>query len=191
MMTDNESDEGVELMPKQMIFVESYLVHFNAAEAAREAGYAESSARAEGWRQLNKPEVQKIIQEKMDARLGRLEITGERVLHEIAKLAFSNMGDYISITPDGLASVDLSDLDPDKTAAISEMVVDTARIPGLEGVVEKVKFKLVDKGINLERLGRHLKLFTDQTETKNHTTYEVGESFSDLLGRINGESRSI
>ena len=32
------------------------------------------------------------------------------------------------------------------------------------GTVRRVKFRLADKGQNLERLGRHLKLFTDKVE---------------------------
>lgn len=44
------------------------------------------------------------------------------------------------------------------------------------GVLKKIKF--ADKGINLERLGRHLKLFTDKVEL------EVSGSLAERLERI-------
>ena len=42
------------------------------------------------------------------------------------------------------------------------------------------KFKLADKGINLERLGKHFKLFTDRVET-------TSDRLDELLEAITGE----
>ena len=102
----------------------------------------------------------------MAARGHRFDITAERVLGELAKLAFANPADYFTVQADGTAYVDLSTLTRAQAAAIAEIVVDEY----VEGKgedtrnVKRVKIKLVDKGVNLERLGRHLKLFTDKVE---------------------------
>ena len=49
---------------------------------------------------------------------------------------------------------------------------------GERKAVMRTRFKLVDKGINLERLGRHLKLFTDKIE------HSGLEGLADKLHRV-------
>ena len=107
----------------------------------------------------------------MNRRAKKLELTGEKVLQELALLAFANMTDYIEIGQDGAARVELSRVDREKGAAIQEVTVDeiTRATRPKDGkptfeTVKRIKFRLADKGQNLERLGRHLKLFTDKVE---------------------------
>ena len=144
----------------------------NATQAAIRSGYSARTAEAQGSRLLRIVKVAAAVQRGMDKRATRLEITADRVLQELGKLAFSNMLDYLSIGSDGSAVVDLTGLDRDKAAAIQEVIVEeyTERSgfdedgkPTSERV-KRVRFKLTDKGANLERLGRHLKLFTDKQE---------------------------
>ncbi len=100
-------------------------------------------------------------------RARRTEITADRVLLELGKLAFSNILDYIQVNEEGTARVDLSAVTRDQAAAIKEVTVDSHKLTGDETnkiTVEKVKIKLADKGVNLERLGKHLKLFSDKHE---------------------------
>ncbi|MDD4091881.1 MAG: hypothetical protein PHQ63_04935, partial [Smithellaceae bacterium] len=87
------------------------------------------------------------------------------VLREIAKMAFSNMFDYITVQKDGTAYVDLSKITRDQATAIQELSFEE----GIEGAgdgakpIKKIKFKLSGKRENLELLGRYLKLFSDTT----------------------------
>jgi phage terminase small subunit len=157
------------LSDKQKMFVKEYLIDLNATQAAIRSGYSKKTANKIGSQNLAKLDIQEAIQKAMDDRAGRTEITADRVLQEIAKLGFANMMDYMTVQENGLAVVDLSLLTRDQAAAITELTVETRKEFKGENendsaTIEKVKFKLADKGQNLERLGRHLKLFTDKTE---------------------------
>lgn len=157
-----------DLTNKQQAFVNEYIIDLNATQAAIRAGYSEHTAKDIGCENLAKPNIKNAIQAKLDARTVRTQVTADRVLKELAKLAFSNTEDYITVNEDGLASVDLSKLTRDQAAAITEITVETRKEYGSKeadaATIEKVRFKLADKGINLERLGKHLKLFTDKVE---------------------------
>ena len=50
------------LNDKQERFAQSYILHRNASEAARTAGYAKSSATHQGYRLLQLPEIQERIE---------------------------------------------------------------------------------------------------------------------------------
>ena len=67
-------------------------------------------------------------------------------------------------------------------AAITEIT--TRRIAGKDGgddTIIETKVKLADKGQNLERIGRHLKLFTDKTETSSQVTVTIDSIDANLL----------
>ena len=72
------------LTDKQRAFVLHYLRHFNAAKAARDAGYSEHSDADIGWENLRKPDVAAAIAEQLD----RLGLTPERLKCELAEIAF-------------------------------------------------------------------------------------------------------
>lgn len=163
----NETPPDTELTNKQKAFVEEYLVDLNATQAAIRAGYSEHTAKDIGCENLAKPYIQNAVQILMDERSKRTTISADKVLQEIAKLGFANMLDYMRIDDQGLAVVDLNTLTKEQAAAITEITVTTRKdkIGDKEiSEVENVKLKLADKGVNLERLGKHLKLFTDRQE---------------------------
>ena len=149
---------------QQAKFLKEYLKHGNATRAALSAGYAEASAHSQGHDLLKHPEIKGAIEKAFK----KLEISAETVLAELAKLAFSNMGDFVAPNVDGTQLVpDFSELTRDQMAAIQEIRVDESAGGAGDGKRERIQrttFKLADKGLNLERLGRHLKLFTDKIE---------------------------
>lgn len=149
---------------QQAKFLKEYLKHGNATKAALSAGYSEASAYSQGHDLLKHPEIKKSVEKAFT----KLEISAENVLAELAKLAFSNMGDYVAPNADGTQLVpDFSALTRDQMACIQEIKVDESAGGAGDGKRERVQrttFKLADKGLNLERLGRHLKLFTDKIE---------------------------
>lgn len=57
--------DGVKLTPKQKAFADYYIETGNATEAARKAGYRESSARQIGTENLSKPSVSAYIAARM------------------------------------------------------------------------------------------------------------------------------
>jgi len=149
------------LTPKQAVFVQEYLIDLNGTQAAIRAGYSEDSARQMGSENLSKPYIKESIDIALDARARRTEITADRVLSEIAKLALYNVQDLLNDSDGSLKAI--HDIERDVTAAITEITTKTISKDGDDLVLE-TKVKLSDKGQNLERLGKHLKLFTDKVD---------------------------
>jgi len=150
--------------PKQRVFVREYLKDLNATQAAIRAGYSEATARSQGQRLLTDADIQAAIQSAMDARSKRAEITADRVLQEIARLAFVDMRKFYR--EDGSLKV-VKDLDDDTAAAIASL--ETVELFDGSGenrvqVGHIKKLKVWDKSKNLELLGKHLKLFIDKIE---------------------------
>lgn len=73
---------------KARTFCREYVVDFNGKQAAIRAGHAEKSAAWQGSRYLTKPQVQLAIDALIQERSERLEISGDRVLAEYARLAY-------------------------------------------------------------------------------------------------------
>lgn len=86
------------LTEKQKRFVAEYLVDLNATQAAIRAGYSEKTAEQMGYQLLQKTSVQKAVQIAMKDRQQRTEITQDRVLDELGKVAFSKAADYTDST---------------------------------------------------------------------------------------------
>ena len=148
---------SLKLTPKQKLFCKYYLISLNATDAAIKAGYSKKTANRIGTENLSKPVIREYLESQMKKREEKLEITADKVIAEIAKLAFANTTDILEITDHGVVIKDLTKLD---TSCISsaEEVFDK------EGMRLGVKIKLHDKTKNLELLGRHLGLFKDKIE---------------------------
>ena len=129
-----------------------------------------------------KPHIRARVQELM-ARAGRrAEITAARVLQEMAKLAFYNPADYIKIDEDGSAIVDLSKLDRDQAAAITEVISER----GEDGKV-KTRIKLADKKAALVELGRHFGLWIERVEHGRPGDFSDIQSTEELIEKIRTE----
>ncbi len=79
------------LTAKQNTFINEYLIDLNAAGAARRAGYSVKHADVIGYELLGKTLVSEAIRKRIEMRAEKLEITSERILNELAKVAFSNI----------------------------------------------------------------------------------------------------
>ena len=168
------------LTPKQAVFVREYLIDLNATQAAIRAKYSKKTAGQQGERLLKNVEVAKAVQEAMDKRAAKLDIDSERILQEIARLAyidprkvFNEHGQLLPIhqLPDEIA------------VCIASIEVVTTRVPGGEptDVEHTTKIKFWDKRGSLELLGRHKKLFTDKLEVEGSVTMQ---SHVDRLRRV-------
>lgn len=157
------------LTRKQQLFVAEYLVDLNATRAYVAAGYSPKGAEAGAARLLANVKVAAEIGKKTGKRLEKLEISADRVLQEIAKLAFYDPGDFFE---DDGSLKRIQDLNANTRMALAGIEVtelfegkdvpDGAQQKTVYGLLKKIK--LADKGVNLERLGKHLKLFTDKSE---------------------------
>ena len=141
------------LTPKQRRFIDEYLIDLNATQAAIRAGYSEKTAQQIGAENLTKPVIQEEIQKRQDRIHAKLEITQERVLQELAAIAFANGADYARIVKNGsqemVENIPTDQLSPEKLAAISSIKT------GRNGV----EVRLHDKVKALELLGKYLGTF--------------------------------
>nr|WP_243122662.1 terminase small subunit [Clostridium sp. KNHs216] len=140
---------------KQKKFCEEYLIDLNATQAAIRAGYSPNSAGAIGGENLEKPEIRARIDTALAEQSKRTGVTADRVVRELAKVAFVNAEDVINFDSATIKSGSCRD----DTAAIASVKVKTIPTSDGEGVEREIK--LADKLKALELLGRRLGLFTD------------------------------
>lgn len=144
---------------KQKLFVEEYLLDLNATQAAIRAGYSPETAGAIGAENLKKPQIQKAVARAMAERSRRTGVNAERVVRELAKVAFANAGDLIDARDATLKA----DAASDDLAAIQSIKVKDMGDMGIEREV-----RLADKLKALELLGRHLGMFSDRLRVDGH-----------------------
>jgi phage terminase small subunit len=140
----------------------------NGQHAAEIAGFKALGARARASQLLAKRNIQDRLSQIQVERERKYEITDERILGELARLAYSNMQDYVTLTAGGEPQTDFSALDRDQWAAVQEITVDETggSGDGERKAVQRTRFKLADKQRSLETLARHKKLLTDRIEMK-------------------------
>lgn len=145
------------MLDQHIRFADKYFETLNASESARYAGFSEETAKQEGWRLLQRDDVQQYL-EKLRAELQeKTGVTQQRVLNEIAKIAFSDIRNYYT---DDDALKPITDLDDNEAAALSSVKILEEKLPGTQIVVGVNKeIKLYDKLSGLEKLARHLGLF--------------------------------
>lgn len=85
-----------DLTPRQERFVAEYLVDLNATQAAIRAGYSARTANREGTRLLSHAVIQEMIQKAQADRQERTEVTQDRVVLELARMAFYDAGEIAS-----------------------------------------------------------------------------------------------
>jgi phage terminase small subunit len=176
------------LTAKMIRFAEEYIVDLNATQAAIRAGYSERTAKSIGQENLTKPDLQEYIQNLMDERSKRTEITADMVLREYAKIGFSNITDYLKVsvkprpvtieTAEGsttimedMQGVDLFDtdtIDTEKMRAVAE----------IKQTRDGIALKLHDKKGALDSIARHLGMFKDKTEVDLKVSKKLEEFFA-------------
>ena len=153
----------VELTPKQKRFCEEYIIDLNGSQSAIRAGYSQATSRSIANELLTKLDIQEYIQELMQERSKRTEITADKVLNELAHIAFDDIRNYLRFYTDAEGNVrtEIKDSDKVDTRAISEVS---------QGKDGQFKFKVYCKDNALVQLGKHLGLFVDRVESNNTNT---------------------
>lgn len=161
---------------KQKRFIEEYLIDLNATQAAIRAGYSPDTAQQTGSENLSKPVIRAQIDRAMAERSKRTGVNAERVVQELAKIAFVNAAEVIDPKT---ATVKVDAL-PEDTAAIQSVKVKTFGEDGLEREI-----KMADKLKALELLGKHLGMFKDRIELSGGLDTEKSK-LDDLIGQMRG-----
>jgi len=161
---------GRPLTIKQTAFVQEYLVDLNASAACIRAGYSARSADKIGFQLLGNKGVAAAISDAMKAREKRTHITQDRVLQELARLAFADLRKVYR--EDGTMKLP-HEWDDDTAAAMSGVDVTVTTIGGGEdgpaGDITTKKAKVFDKGAALTLAMRHLGMLNDKLQIEDIT----------------------
>lgn len=157
--------EGSRLNDKQRMFVLEYLKDFNATQAGIRAGYSPDSAYSQAHDLLKKPEIQALIQE-------HIEIAGantHRVLGELTKIAFADMGEYATVEEGGgVKLTPFKDLPYGATKAIKKVknkrTISESPDGSAMNITDQTELEHHDKLKALELLGKHLGMFKENLQ---------------------------
>ena len=203
--------EEVELTPKQQLFVDEYIIDFNATRAAKAAGYSEESAQQIGSQNLSKLVIDNAITTAIADRRKRLRIDADTVLWkwwQIANADYNELssvrrtacgfchGDNLEVADgDDVPAVILGkDINPDCTACAGEgeayvHMADTTNLSptakmlyqGAENTKFGIKINAADRMKALDNVARHLGMF------KDNVTVTVNP-LDDLLKQVSGNT---
>ena len=188
------------LNEKQVRFAQEYVVDLCITQAAIRAGYSEKTAGQIGFKLFKNAEIQANIQKALQKRAERTEIRQDRVIQEIARLAFSDLRKVMGENGELLQP---HEWDDDTAAAISSLEVNkqaggdvrsTEQVNKQAGgdvrsAEQVVKIKTWDKNSALEKLARHLGLYApEQHEHKVEAHVSPSEKLKAKLDGIKKRS---
>src|SRR3954454_17200496 len=138
------------LNDRQRRFVEQYLVDLNATQAAIRSGYSAATANQIGARLLANVKVAAAIAEAQAARSRRTEVTADRVVLELARVAFGDPRRVMSWGPGGVKLRPSAELADEEAAIVAEASQTVTEAGGT------IRLKTVDKLGALRLLAQHL-----------------------------------
>lgn len=163
------------LTPKLKRFCEEYCIDLNGMNAAIRAGYKEKSACEQASDILTRPKVKAYVALLLKARSQRTDITADRVLKELAAIAFANIDDFVKVVEE-----EETEMIPDEDGELKPVkrtyrtvhvyptdTVDKAKIPAISSIKQGksgIELKIHDKEKALELLGRHLGMWNDKLQ---------------------------
>ena len=163
---------------KQKIFADEYLIDLNATRAYKVAYpkvKKDKTAAQAGSRMLRNVKVERYIQERMQARQERTEITQDRVLEELAAIAFARTTDYAEVKDGRVLLKNTENLNEQQIRAIA----------GIKDGKYGIEIKLNDKEKAQELLGRHLGMFKDNVEVSG--LEDEKKKLADILQQLRGD----
>lgn len=122
MAADTRARPARPLTDRQRLFVEEYLVDRNATAAAIRAGYSRNRADSAGHRLKNLPRVREAIAAAQAERLRQVGLSRERVLEELARIAFADIRDFLTWDADGVRLRPMDALTAEQAACVAEIV---------------------------------------------------------------------
>ena len=144
------------LSDQQKLFIEHYLVCWNASEAARRARYSPDTAGQQGYRLLRLKAVQAAIKKRLDTKA----MTANEVLHRTAAIARGDVTEFWKVNDLGAPYFDFEAC---KAAGLLHLIKKVTW--SKDGDVSAVEF--YDTQTALRDLGRHHNLFTDTVDLKS------------------------
>lgn len=172
------------LSQRQLAFVEEYCKDRNGAQAVIRAGYSEAGASVQAVRLLADARIKAKIDEFILGASQRAELTAERVLRELGRIALFDPRKLLRA--DG-SPKPIEELDDDTAAGIAGLEV----LEQYEGsgddrqfVGYVKKYKIADKNSAIEKAMKHLGLFERDNKQKT-------DPLASLLQRVAGSGLPV
>lgn len=158
------------LNARQKRFVDEYMIDLNATQAAIRAGYSAKTATTIGPRLLGNVGVRAEIESRRKALEARSGVTQQRVLQELAAIAFSDAGDFAQVTRVKLPGTNITAKGVSVVETRKLSAAQRAAIAWIRQGRNGIEVKLLDKLRALELIGRHLGMFEVEQEPKKDTS---------------------
>lgn len=162
-------------------FCREYVGGRNGALAAEAAGFSPRGARARACEILKRPDVQKRIAELDTKLLKKADITAERVMMELGRLAFA---DVRGLYDDDGNLRGVHELDDDVAATVAGIEVDVTK--GRDGApdTQTVKVKRYEKAAALRVLAQHFKIVGNDLDQAAEAAVAVAEKMARARERL-------
>ena len=174
----------------QKRFCDEYLIDLNATRAYKVAYRCkkDETASVNGSKLLRNTKVQEYISQKQKEIQKRTEITQDKVIKELANIAFSNGTDFVQIVERQYEENIYDDegncigTKPKKYKCLELTATDElteeqkSAIAGIKQTTNGIEIKTNDKVKALELLGKHLGIFNDKLELSQDKPFEVNIS---------------
>lgn len=146
--------------PRQRKFCIEFIVDNNGTQAAIRAGYSENSARQTAAKLLSKANIQAAIAELKKEQEARTIGDADKVIHELALIAFSDIKKFVTWAPEErVVGVDPNGRPVKVTVDCIHLLpsadVDGRVIQEVSHTQHGIKIKLYDKVEALMALGEH------------------------------------
>lgn len=159
-----KSPTGKLLTAKERKFCEELIVDGNGRQAAIRAGYSQNSATEIASENLSKPHIKAYYKALLSAQAARLKVTGDKVINELAAIAFFKVTEIIDVVDvvtekNGVRSSRTTvKIKPSKDwSKIAERAVESIKIDKDGAIAVKAHGKVSA----LTKLGEHFGMFTD------------------------------
>ena len=152
---------------KQQMFILAYCRTQHQTNAAIEAGINPNHAHVQASRWLKNDKIKAEIDRRLAAKLERYYVAPDRIIREMALMAFSSLDDFTRFTEDNEAIIDFEGVTRDQMAGLTEIVSEEfrARDGSVAGV--RTKIKLADKRAALMDLAKLINMLKpEQIEHK-------------------------
>ncbi|MFQ9881698.1 MAG: terminase small subunit [Clostridium sp.] len=188
----------MKLTEKQKIFVNEYLVDLNATRAYKVAYpnvKKDDTAAVNGNRLLRNAKVKEYLNERMKEREKRTEITQDKVLEELAAIAFSNGSKYAKVIEETVYDENGEVLLDSDGNIVKQKVVDLVLTDELSETDKKaiasikkgrngIEISTCDKVRALELLGKHLGMFKEKVEVSGNINNPYEELTTEQLLKL-------
>ena len=175
--------ESDNLNTRQLRFALGIIEGKAKGKAYVDAGFSArgNAAEAAASRLLRNVKVADFIQKMRGDMQQETKVTAERVISELAHIAFARMNRYSTWGESGVSLKDSSRLSDDEVAPIAEV----SETPTKHG--SAIKFKLHDKLPALQMLGKHLGIFDVSDRSDKTLMEQMHEAMMQEAGEFSGD----